>query len=335
MKIKFAPLLLMTVVLAISCKKDDINPKQQTDIYISGTQWDSLSGKDVSGYWKNGVFTKNSLSSNYNHYGNAIALSGNDVYVTGFENRPTEWKCQVWKNGQHQYSLGDTYSEGRAISVSGTDVYVGCYLYEAPSTRMAAYWKNQLPPNILGTSSSNAQVNDIVVSGSDIYVAGYVNTIAKLWKNGLDMPLPNIVTGNALQAIAISGNDVYVTGNIGTNTIRYWKNNTSADINAPAGYSVFATDIAVDGNDVYIAGWESNGTTGTAMYWKNGTAVRLGDGIRNSTAWGISVKNGTVYVTGNSAAGSSGFIDYATLWENGVAKVIGTRNSRATAIAVK
>lgn len=336
MKIKFIALLLLTAAWTMSCKKEKTSQEQRTDIFIAGMQWDSLSGKDVSGYWKNDVFNRNALTSNYNHYANAIALSGDDVYITGFENRPTEWKCQVWKNGQHQYSLSDTYSEGRAIAVSGSDVYVGCYLYEAPSTRMAALWKNQLPPTIFDTSinSYSPAVNDLAISGADVYAGGFADNMGKIWKNGTDMGLTN-TAGITIKAIAVAGTDVYATANIGTNTIRYWKNNTYTDITVTGGRQIYVSDIAVEGNDVYVSGWENTGTIGIAKYWKNGLEVSLGDGVRSSTAWGIAVKNGKVYVAGNSAAGSVSFIDYATIWENGVVKVIGARNSRATSIAVK
>ena len=82
MKMKFPFLLLFFAIATESCKKDSITTERPADIYIAGMQWDSLSGKDVSGYWKNDVFNRNTLPGNYNHYANAIALSGDDIYVT-------------------------------------------------------------------------------------------------------------------------------------------------------------------------------------------------------------------------------------------------------------
>lgn len=336
MKFKILYAMLLGSVLTTACKKEKAAEEDFSGVYVAGMQKDSVTSIDKACYWKNGAITFNTLpTGNTNYYANAIAVNGGDVYTTGYANLPSIWQAQVWKNGKHLYSLGDAYCEGKAIAVIGSDVYTGGQLYEPP-TRYALYWKNSSDITFLGSvSNSNpADVSGFAASGSDLYAVGNIGNAGKLWKNGTEISLPNS-TGCELRAIAVSGNDVYVTGNVGVRTIRYWKNNTHTDITVPAGLQIFVYGMAVDGNDVYVCGREINGSVNIAKYWKNGAEVVLGDGIKNSVANAIAVKNGKVYIAGTLAPGSPSFIDYAAVWEDGVAKIIGGRNSRATAIVVK
>ena len=337
MKFNILCVLLLGSLVTSSCKKEKTaeEPIDYSGVYIAGMQWDSVGGNDRACYWKNGKITIHELPNpNRNYYANALAVAGPDVYTAGYENGTSMWQAQVWKNGKHLYSLGDVYGEVRSIAVLGSDIYTGGQLYEAP-IRHALYWKNSSGATVLASDNNGrAIINGICAAGSDLYAAGYAGNNGKLWKNGTEISLPNS-TGCEFKAIAVSGTDVYVTGNIGARTIRYWKNNSHTDITVPAGREIYSTGIAVENNDVYIAGWESTGTVLIAKYWKNGNEVVLGDGVRHSYTSGIAVKDGKVYVAGNQVAANTTFPYYATLWEDGVAKVIGTRNSRATAVVVK
>jgi len=330
-------LLLITLAFAFllpACKKEKITTEPPTTVYVAGYQWDSNTGRDASGVWKDGAFTTNTISGNLNHYAHALALSGNDVYTTGFENTPTEWKCHVWKNGQYQYSLGDGYSYGNGIAVSGNDVYVAGYAYDAsPVTRYAMQWKNSSGPvNLLASGTNGYEATAIAISGTDVYVAGEANDNGMLWKNGTALPLNN-ATGCYITSIAVEGADVYAAGYTSTPVrIRYWKNGTAIDI-ATAG-TTFANAIAVSNGDVYIAGTDMSGPKAIAKYWKNGVAVTLGDGVRHSKANSIAIKGTDVYVAGD-VIGAADISDYATVWKNGQATTVGLQNSRAMAIVVK
>ncbi|MBC9930572.1 hypothetical protein [Chitinophaga qingshengii] len=107
--------------------------------------------------------------------------------------------------------------------------------------------------------------------------------------------------------------DVYVVGyQIGTNGIseaKYWKNGTGVTL---ATNYAEARDIAISGNDVYIAGTEHE----VAKYWKNGVAVSLS----NTGTWGayglaIAVSGADVYVAGVDN-GSDG-VARPVYWKNG------------------
>ncbi len=86
------------------------------------------------------------------------------------------------------------------------------------------------------------------------------------------------------------------------------------------------TDIAVWGEDIYVAGWEGMGQTnefgvklGVAKYWKNGQGTQLTDGTKNAQALGVSVENNIVYVCGFEDNQPTGFTKrLACYWKDGV-----------------
>jgi hypothetical protein len=332
MKNLILAVLFSGALFTVSCKKhkDDPNPKS-LNVYVAGVQMDPGSGREMSTVWKNGTPQTDALVGNRSYYAHAIAVSGNDVYTTGYENTPTHWQCHVWKNGQGHYQLGTGYSYGKGIAVSGTDIYVAGNTYDGtPSGHSAVLWKNNTAVNIIATGNSTV-ANAMVIAGSDIYVGGKESGDGRIWKNGISLPLNN-ASGYEISTIAVSGTDVYASGYSAASTIRYWKNGAFTDITTAG--PAFISAMAVYNNDVYLAGWELVAGKAVAKYWKNGTAVILGDGVRNSIANGIAIKDNDVYVVGN-VQGATNLSDYATLWKNGQATTIGTINSRAHAIAVQ
>ena len=86
-------------------------------------------------------------------------------------------------------------------------------------------------------------------------------------------------------------------------------------------------------SDVYVAGWESNGTVQVATLWKNGSPIALSDGIHGALATAIAVSGQDVHVAGGVDGGTA---DVATTWRNGVAVPLtdGTVQAFAEAIAV-
>jgi WD40 repeat protein len=333
---KLLLIILAAGTLFSSCKKENTGTVS-TNIYIAGYQWDSLQGNDASGVWKNANFTANTLPAIGSHYAYAMAVNGNDVFTTGYENTVAGWKCHVWKNGQKQYSLGDGYSVGHGIAISGNDVYVAGRAYEStPLTNYAMLWKNSSPPTILtSTNTHYTTASAVMVAGSDVYVAGTESGAARLWKNGTNVPLSNAsVAGSGFEipAMAVSGNDVYLVGHSNGSFIRYWKNGNSNDI--PISTQAFATCIFINNNDVYIGGYEIANGKAYATYWKNGTAVRVGASDRVSFARGLAVSGNDVYVVGEQRDANN-ISDYAALWKNGQLSLIGSRNSGAKAIVIK
>lgn len=115
-----------------------------SDVYVAG----GISSSPV--YWKNGVATHLFIpQDNLQILGisvTGIAVSGYDVYVSGFTNDSGGDNAVIWKNGE-AFTLSSTNSVNNVttgIAVSGDNVYVSGDLYVT-----AGYWRNgaaiQLP----------------------------------------------------------------------------------------------------------------------------------------------------------------------------------------------
>ncbi len=267
----------------------------QVDVYVAGADSSSTDAYSdlsygLSTYWKNGKAVN--LTHPSNDYGpgpaaaTAIAVSGDDVYVIGYQTSCGSRSCSdygmFWKNG--------------------ISVYLNLPDY----------------PNSLAVSN-----NDIYVAGSSLYLTGTGGNAAYL-KNEVKIDLPSGSTGSISTAIAVSGNDVYVAGIGITGSIyngnqnyiaKYWKNGNAIDLTDGA-KGAQAWSIAVSGNDAYVAGTEWNGNSykdangdqrqnGIAKYWKNSQAINLTDGSNSAYATSIVVSGTDVYVTGVEWDGQS------------------------------
>lgn len=191
--------------------------------------------------------------------------------------------------------------------------------------------------------------------GTNVYIGGFENKVARYWKNGTAVVLADPLLNTAINAIVVAGNDVYAGGyeiNNDANqakVAKYWKNGTGVVLKDPAN-GVDAPEIfamAVAGNDVYAAGQERNATgIFIAKYWKNGTPVSLtgkSDSSRDAVINGIAVVGADVYCAGyetilrKDGALITGVL-VAKYWKNGVdiplGSTIGLVTTSANSIAV-
>jgi hypothetical protein len=173
----------------------------------------------------------------------ALAVSGSDVYVGGYftqaggvaANRVARFDTvtQTWS------SLGSGAANGVdggvfALAVSGSDVYLGGHFGQAGGA--VANWVSRFDTvtqtwSSLGsgeTNRVNSFVNALAVSGSDVYVGGYLtqaggaaanrvarfDTVTQTWSS-LGSGETNGVGGVVLD-LAVSGSDVYVGGGFGS-----------------------------------------------------------------------------------------------------------------------
>ena len=317
--------------LFFSCKKDKIdNPEIPAEVIVAG------SDNGVANVWKNGIASAISTASA--SYAKAIAVSGNDVYATGYENTPGGWRGKVWKNGALLHSMGESGfpTVGYGIAVANNNVYVAGHGYNSFSfEHYAILWTNDTPA-FLTDGLEQAEAFGVTVYGSDVYVAGYYGNEARLWKNGVIVPIAN-GTGYHAISVTVVGNDVYVLGNLNavTGRIKYWKNGNEINI-TDGSFSAMGTSLIVSGTDVFISGAEANAANKyVAKIWKNGNPVSLSDGTKSAWAYGVAVKGTDVYVAGVENSTTAGGIQNAMFWKNGVRTVLSSNSSNATAIFVR
>jgi hypothetical protein len=244
---------------------------------------------------------------------------------------PGYWKNGTW-NGLTP--LDETMvSRVAAFAVSGGDVYAAGYSQDSFRTMVAGYWKNGTwngltplgtPPPSSGGYLFPSEVHALVVSGSDVYAAGYstkgsIVCVPGYWKNGTWNGLsPLDATKDSMVfSLVVSGGDVYAAGystNSSYNLVPgYWKNGNWIGLTPlyATGYSVIYA-IAVSNGDVYAAGENPNGLgTSVPGYWKNG----VWNGLTPPSSADYSVINALV-VSGNDVY-AAGFSVTATQWVPG------------------
>jgi hypothetical protein len=225
-----------------------------TDIYLAGREFPS-SGIPKNIQWKNGTVTALTTNSGpnateANTYD--MTISGNDVYIAGYETAtvpPYNRLPKYWKNGTAvtlSANAGSTYAVHRII-VNGIDVYCAGIEDNKP-----VYWKNGVKTN-LGTS--NGWCYGIAVNGNDIYTAGCTTTGGNIynatsWKNGTAAMLSNLSTqaNVSVFGIGVDGNDVYVIGSIpqgnGSKAV-YWKNGIVNELPTSAGADSYAYRMVI------------------------------------------------------------------------------------------
>jgi hypothetical protein len=286
------------------------------DVYVVGkgiTGW---------GYWKNGVFT--AMPANCAEL-RSIFVDGTDVYVAGAD---ASYGPAYWKNGvivTLPMTAGHNGGTAYSVFVSGTDVYAAGFDMVNGSSALPRCWKNgtALPVSLSTGNISNGlpvvigYVYQVVVSGSDVYMAGAQspfsgNQVATWWKNGTPNPLTDGTSVCEAKGIALSGSDVYVTSNDGT-IPKYWKNGVATVLNTPNNaYSANPTGIYVSGSDVYVSGFYRD----IAKYWKGSTMVDLTatvpGGSNYEYATGVTGKGTDIYICGNEISKGYGY------WKNDV-----------------
>ena len=241
------------------------------------------------------------------------------------------------KNGTPAPKPTPVKSDTTITAIDSNVYFIGTVTGNYPNnSTVPTFWKYgaaNLIPNDLSTFGSTPY--GIALNGTDVYMAGAthlgVYEIATIWKNGVASLLATTAAGSIAQAITVNNNTVFTAGwqtvSNGSQQATSWANGIPTSVtpdNSTTSSNAFA--IAIDGSDVYMAGFifDSYKKYSEAVYWKNGTETILSTSQFSSQANAIAVSGGNVYV--------AGYINgVATLWTNGVA--VPLTNSPLTSMA--
>jgi hypothetical protein len=279
-------LAISTLCFFIGCSDGDkpIIPKSRTKVvYLAGNE-KSEDGTPIAAYWKDGIKVPLSAPAISDAY--RVTVSNGDVYVAGYINGSLAINNGIFSNTQ------------------------------------AVYWKNGTITTLTNAETPHAVAKDIVVSGNDVYVAGFTNEVdvshkAVYWKNG---EIIELSTGSPIaeaDAIFVKDGNVFVGGYHGG--AAYWKNGTIVQLHEDITTVSGVSSIFIDGKDIYALG----SLDGDIVYWKNDSVVYVvGEGsgkLHAQVATGIFVVNGKVYVSGYIER--NGVIT-AAYWENNMERLL-------------
>jgi hypothetical protein len=290
-------------------------------IYAGGftTTWPSSS--NLPGYWKN----SNWVSLPPPIYGaswavNTLALSGNDIYAAGNYDLPGYWLNGSWVT--LTLPVGATSGSVNTIAVTGNDVYAAGVISGTGIGQIGGYWLNGNWISMGGSGS----ILGLAISGNDVFgisAGGYYKN--GVW---VSLPIPVGSQGNSSTCIFVSGSDIYIGGYvINSSDIYvpgYWLNGIWTSLPVPDGESGKVNAILISGNNIYAGGWIiSPPGIQVAGYWQNGIWVAPQDQF--GSYYGMDGEINSLFIFDNNlyVAGSSGsennwmlYYGYACYWVN-------------------
>src|SRR5687768_972601 len=119
-------IICLCLPIFYSCNKNGENISKPLHVYIAGYVHEYAGQKQFARYWKDGVAV-NLTDGSKPAMASSIVVSGNDVYVAGWELESTgsgdTAVAKYWKNG-NAVSLtdGSKIAYATSIAVSGSDV---------------------------------------------------------------------------------------------------------------------------------------------------------------------------------------------------------------------
>ena len=153
-----------------------------SSVYVAG-----YTSANKSAVWKDGALLY-TLTTGNNCYIYSVAVSGSNVYTTGYEWTGTKYIHKVWENNTERYTLATGLSECyiTQLYLSGGNIYVAGYDLEPVKGRVPKLWVNGSVVNLICNIEGNNHAHSVFVLDGDIYVAGTAQNASKalLWING-------------------------------------------------------------------------------------------------------------------------------------------------------
>jgi len=155
-------------------------------------------------------------------------------------------------------------------------------------------------------SSDNTDVATVDQEGKVTAVAEGQATITVTIDNASDTSTIVVSPNIYIAGSEINENDIYVA--------KVWKNGEVLYELTDGTNNANANDIYVDGDDIYVVGFEMDGNIQVAKVWKNGVATTLAE---EAYASSVFVSDGTVYVAGATEDGT-----VPVVWKDGIVEVL-------------
>lgn len=260
-----------------------------------------------------------------------------NLYAVFSEDEATNTRLKLWQNDKvTNITDGTSKAYSTQLIVNNFDTYVlGREINPTNSEYEKRVWKNGESIDIPDfTGLNNMNIRGISISGNDLYilgneVVGSENAI-KISKNGTTTEIKrSIATSTTKPLFFVDGDDVYVVASIKNSRNYYevmmWKNGVETILIKGEDSDVFASDIHVENNKVYVLGRLSKNGVSTYKIWKDGEETNLK--VDNISPSDMYVENSNVYITGRPSPRE----DKALLWKNGELTSIGNPNSSVSA----
>jgi hypothetical protein len=221
---------------------------------------------------------------------NGIAVSGDDVYITGYINSPANFNTPSAPGSNELFTAGSddiflakydgsgNFQWARRAGGTSSDI-----AYGVSASGSAVYITGYFSTTANFNTPSAPGSNEISSTGSsDIFLAKFDNTGTFQWARRAGGSSTDFSYG-----VAEAGNDVYITG--------YFRNTATFGT---------STSIATAGdNDIFLAKYTSTGT----FIW-----ARRGGGTAGDTGLGIAITNTGVCITGWLSPGAGGISNFNT-----------------------
>lgn len=237
-------------------------------------------------------------------------------------------------------SKDDDNQDKPEAPIAVTDVYAVGYEQVGSNARSATIWKNGIATH-LTNGATHAQINDVFVSGADVYMAGSEVRPSPsydydpiFWKNGEKTVLPTYKGRRGIaNAVYVYNGNIFIAGVeiVSTDTWQYqpvlWRNGVRIVLDGHDIDTFQADDIIVNDDDVYVVGTASVNDVPHAVLWKNGVKTALTNQVNYSRAYSVAISGNDIYVAGIQNG-------TATLWKNGVASPLSVGTSSSISLYV-